>query len=210
MIEKVNKMVSNEVKSFLAGIEGCQFVGIRGYRNAKGETSDYVIAAGFSYKHLIAKRLAGLAGIEIPAVLARCAGRLDKDGLPITAAAVETALTALRESYQRTLDGVSVWPAGEVFEPVTVNGVVVRCAKTYTGNKAAEPGTIYLSGLIVKKTVIEAAETVKAAPKSRPDVIAKAAIETMLPGGSIVSFKVTPEQCTCLNAHGETLNLDTL
>jgi len=203
-------MITSEVKGFLAGIEGCQFVGIRGYKNAKGETSDYVIAAGFSYMTLVEKRLAGLSAIEIPAVLAKCAGKLDKNGLPITAAAVETALTALRESYQRTLDGVSVWPAGEVFEPVIVDGVTVRCAKTYTGNKAAEPGTIYMSGLIIKKTVIEAAPVVKAAPKSRPDVIAKSMIEKMLPGGNIVSFKVTPEQCAVLNAHGETLDLDTL
>ena len=203
-------MVSSEVKGFLAAIEGCQFVGIERYKNAKGETSNYVIAAGFSYKNLVEKRLGGLAAIEIPAVLERCKGKLDKDGMPITAAAVETALTALRESYQRTLDGVSQWSAADVFEPVTVNGVTVRCAKTYIGSRAAEPGTIYLSGLIVRKTVIEPAPIVKAAPKSRPDVIAKAAIEKMLPGGSIVSFKVTPEQCTVLNAHGESLDLSAL
>jgi hypothetical protein len=200
----------DNVKEFLAGIDGCQFVGIRSYRNAKGELADYVIAAGFSYMNLVEKRLSGLAGIEIPAVLARCAGRLDKDGMPITAAAVETAITDLRASYQRTLDGVSQWSAADVFEPVTVNGVTVRCAKTYTGSKAAEPGTVYLSGLIVRKTVIEAAPFPKAAPKSRADVIAKGAIEAMLPGGSIVSFKVTPEQVKCLNAHGETLDLSAL
>lgn len=203
-------MISNEVKNFLAAVSGCQFVSVRGYRNGKGETSDYIITAGFSYMRLVEKRLAGLSGIEIPAVLARCAGKLDKDGMPITAIAVETAIKALRESYQRTLDGVSQWSAADVFEPVEVNGVIVRCAKTYTGSKAAAPGTIYVSGLIVRKTVIEPAPVVKAAPKSRPDVIAKAAIEKMLPGGNIVSFKVTPEQCTCLNAHGETLDLDTL
>ena len=131
-------------------------------------------------------------------------------GLPITAAAVETAIADLRASYQRTLDGLSTWAAADVFEPVVVDGVTVRCAKTYTGNKAAEPGTIYLNGLIVRKTVLEAAPFPKAAPKSRADVIAKAVIEKMLPGGSIVSFKVTPEQVRCLNAHGETLDLDTL
>lgn len=203
-------MVTQEVKNFLAGVEGCQFVGIEGYRNKDGELSNYIIAAGFSYKNLVAKRLAGLDAIEIPAVLAKCAGKLDKDGLPITAAAVETGIAALRESYQRTLDGLSTWAAADVFEPVVVDGVTVRCAKTYTGNKAAEPGTIYLSGLIIRKTVIEAAPFPKAAPKSRADVIAKAVIEKMLPGGSIVSFKVTPEQVRCLNAHGETLDLDTL
>ena len=203
-------MITSEVKNFLAGIKGCQFISVRGYKNAKGELSDYIIAAGFSYMTLVKKRLIGLSAIEIPAVLARCAGKLDKNGMPITAIAVETALTALRESYQRTLDGVSVWPASAVFEPVTVNGVVVRCAKTYTGNRAAEPGTIYVSGLIVRKTVIEPAPVVKAAPKSRPDVIAKGVIERMLPGGNIVSFRVTPEQCTVLNAHGETLDLSAL
>lgn len=203
-------MVTQEVKNFLAGVEGCQFVGIEEYRNKDGELSNYIIAAGFSYKNLVARRLAGLAEIEIPAVLARCAGKLDRAGLPITAAAVETGIADLRASYQRTLDGVSVWAAAEVFEPVIVNGTVVRCAKTYTGSKAAEPGTIYLNGLIVRKTVLEAAPFPKAAPKSRADVIAKAVIEKMLPGGSIVSFKVTPEQVKCLNAHGESLDLDTL
>lgn len=203
-------MVAREVKEFLAGVKGCQYVSLKGYRNAKGEVSDYILAAGFIYEHLTKRRLAGLAGIEIPAVLAKCAGRLDKDGLPITAAAVETAINDLRASYQRTLDGVSKWSAADVFEPVVINGVTVRCAKTYTGSKAAEPGTIYLSGLIIRKTVIEAAPFPKAAPKSRADVIAKAVIETMLPGGSIVSFKVTPEQCTVMNAHGESLDLSAL
>lgn len=205
--------MENQITKFLTGVKGCQFVSIKGYepKSHPGEVADYVIAAGFSYKHLVEKRLNGLAEIDVADVVKRCAGYACKGGLAVTAADVDTALADLRASYQRTLDGVSTWNAADVFAPVVVDGITVCCARTYVGEKAAVPGTIYLSGLIVRKTVIRKADgPEKPEAVSRPDVKAKRVIEGMLPGGSIVSFVVRPEQASVINAHGETLDLDTL
>lgn len=205
--------MESKVAEFLAGVKGCQFMAIRGYepKSHPGEVADYIIAAGFSYMNLVEKRLAGLAAIDIAAVVKRCEGYVCKGGLSVTAGDVDAALADLRASYQRTLDGVSVWTAADVFTPVIVNGVTVRCARTYIGEKAAPEGTIYLSGLVVSKRIVRKSdEPSKPEPVSRPDVKAKRVIEDMLPGGNIVSFKVTPEQCVCLNAHGESLDLSAL
>src|SRR5574343_1415137 len=133
-------MENKNLAEFLSGVKGCQFVSLREYANANGDVCDYVIAAGISYMTLIGKRLAGLSTLTTDAIVDACKGKLDKAGLPITANAVEIGLNDLRESYQRTLDGVSVWNAADVFAPVVIDGVTVRCAKTYVGNVAAEPG----------------------------------------------------------------------
>lgn len=173
------------------------------------------LITGFSYESLVKRSLDQVnerlaAGNPfIDQFVGRCTrkGITGKDGAAITHADVEKALRDLKESFERTLDGTNVATTDDVYEPLVVDGETVRGCRVYKGNPngddAAEPGTIYLQGLKISETVIEAAPNGPIpASNSRGDVVAKRIIKAALPAGRYRSYKLAKGGDWLLNAGG--------
>ena len=147
----------------------------------------HVILTGFSYENFVKRNLAALNGLESGVIMAKMINDAE-----ITPAVVDIAREALRASYQRTLDGESVWTATDAFEIVTIDGKAVKGTKKYVGeNQTAPDGTIYLNGLAVSSTLIEADINGNLpATKSRPDVRVKGVIERLTGANRFRTFKL--------------------
>lgn len=174
-----------------------------------------VLVTGFKYENLVARSLAEVEGFigagttYIDTFIGRCVrkGITGKDGAPITHADVTKALASVKASFERTLDGTSVSTSDHVFDPLLVDGEPVRGCKVYKGNpngeNASEPGTIYLAGLKIGETVVEAAEN-GPIPRSnsRGDVVAADIIKASLPVGRYRSYRLHPNSGFILRAGG--------
>jgi len=170
------------------------------------DTVHTVIVTGFRYDRLIERSLAKLVGMNPANVVA--AGLVDGDGNPVTLADVTTAMSDLAASLQATLDGTNASTTDHVYDPLVVDGQVVRGCRVYkcvaadpaheckcrdcTGDaKAPKAGTIYLQGLAVgSKVIVPAANGPVPASKSRADVVAKNWIRARLPVGRYVSYRL--------------------
>jgi len=170
------------------------------------DTVHTVIVTGFRYDRLVERSLAKLVGMNPADVVA--AGLVDGDGNPVTLADVTTAMSDLAASLQATLDGTNASTTDHVYDPLVVDGQVVRGCRVYkcvaadpaheckcrdcTGDaKAPKAGTIYLQGLAVgSKVIVPAANGPVPASKSRADVVAKNWIRARLPVGRYVSYRL--------------------
>jgi hypothetical protein len=146
-------------------------------------------------------------------------GRTAGNGDPIRLTDVCKAIADLRASFERSLAGTNKSTNAHVFEPLVVDGQVVRGAKVYrcvagtgrkchcracTGNpKAPVHGQINISGLILGETVVIPAPNGRApARRSRADVVAKNFIRRKLPVGRYVTYRLDPSDFYCLRAGG--------
>jgi hypothetical protein len=170
------------------------------------DTVHTVIVTGFRYDRLVERSLAKLVGMNPADVVA--AGLVDGDGNPVTIADVTTAMSDLAASLQATLDGTNASTTDHVYDPLVVDGQVVRGCRVYkcvaadpaheckcrdcTGDaKAPKAGTLYLQGLAVgSKVIVPAANGPVPASKSRADVVAKNWIRARLPVGRYVSYRL--------------------
>lgn len=126
---------------------------------------------------------------------ANCPGGMEQ--VPVTRAHFDEAREALLDSLRSSEAGTNTSTTDDVYEPLVVNGETVRGARVYVGNPngedAADPGTIYLSGLMIGRKVLDPAPNgPKPASKSAPVSVAKSALRKTLPIGRYVSFKLSP------------------
>lgn len=120
-----------------------------------------VIVTGFSYTNLCQRSLDMLAAKDPQAVFDAIVAS-GKTPL-FTVADLELAKAELIESYGKSVAGTNESTTDGVFEPLVVNGEVVRGSRVYVGPgdpsdpKAPVTGTVYLQGLQVGSKVLEAA-----------------------------------------------------
>lgn len=185
------------------------------------DTVHTVIFTGFKYERLVQRSLDMLPSITTEDVIATCAAHGDV----VTEADVEAARVELTESYGKTLAGTNESTTDAVFEPLTVDGEIVRGARVYkcvagTADDAGEPrvckcrdctgdakaplkGTVYLQGLRVHTTVITPAKNGPAPePNSAPKTIAKNEITRRLPVSKYVSYRLEKGADWVLRAGG--------
>lgn len=183
------------------------------------------IVTGFKYLNLVKKSLDTLNGLDLDTVFASISTLRDRDGFCISRSDFDLAVVQTRESLQSTLDGTNSSTTDHVYEPLvvtstdpvtgTVTRETVRGARVYTGTpesgiNAAEPGTIYLQGIQISSTILEAAANGPVPQtKSGPVVVAKNAIRRLLPINRYVSYKLAPTSEFILQAgHAAALACD--
>jgi len=87
-----------------------------------------------------------------------------------------------------------------VWEPLTVEGVVVRGAKVYNGqarpddHRAPVPGNIYLDGVKLGEKVLTPAANGRWPVKSKAKTLAKNILRSWLPAGLYVRYSLEPER----------------
>ena len=126
---------------------------------------------------------------------------------PLTRADYDAARASLRADLQGSINGTAVDTNEHVYEPLVVDGEKVRGCRVYVGNPngpdASAPGTVYLQGLIIGSTVLEAAENGPVLPsRSAPESVAKRILRSRLPIGRYVSYRLAPESGFILRAGG--------
>lgn len=182
------------------------------------DTVHTVIVTGFRYNKLVERSLAKLVTMNPADVVA--ADLVDGDGNEVTLADVQTAMADLAESFQSTREGTNTSTTDHVYEPLVVDGEVVRGCRVYkcvagdpahdckcrdcTGDaKAPKTGTIYLQGLSIgSKILVPAPNGPVPASKSRADVVAKNWIRARLPIGRYVSYRLEAGTDFFLSAGG--------
>ena len=207
----------------------------RGSKNNKVRYGDdqvhAVIITGFKYMSLVKRSLSKLDGLtdsDLNSLVARgykgWSGRGAKaTEIAVTRADFDAARIALEESFNKTLAGTNTSTTDHVYDPLTVDGDTVRGCRVYVGNPNGEdaevPGTIYLQGLQIGSKVLDPASNgPKPASKSKPEVVAKNVLRSMLPVSRYVSYALAPKGEWALNvgagaaaaadADGITLNED--
>lgn len=218
----------------LAEARGGTFTGLiirkQGVTRGRGSTKQrygddlvhVVIYTGFRYETLVQRSLDALQAMDPAALVAEFAKRgiVDGNGDAIRLADVCTAITALDESFQKSLDGTNSSTTDHVYEPLVVDGQNVRGSKVYrcvagdpthkchcrncTGDpKAPVDGQITLAGLKIGERVLDPAPNGPIpASKSRADVVAKRVIRSRLPVGRYVSYRLEKGADYILRAGG--------
>jgi hypothetical protein len=162
-----------------------------------------VVVTGFRYENLVARsrdQLASMTDAEVDALVARgytgWSGRgKNAVEVPVTRADFDAARMELTDSFDRTLAGTNESTTDHVYEPLVVNGEVVRGSRVYTGNPngtdAATPGTVYLQGLKIGERVLDAAPNGPVpASQSAAKTVAKNVLRSRLPVARYVSYKL--------------------
>lgn len=164
------------------------------------------LVTGFSYTNLVRRSLDILAGVIDGRTITNdeVMAKIQARGIQgVTMKDVVTARRDLTVSLSKSLAGVNTSTTDHVFEPLVVDGEVVRGCRVYTGDKAAPKGTVYLQGLKIGQKVLDPSPNGPIPPSnSRPDVIAKNIIRSMLPIGRYVSYSLEPGTDYVLNAGG--------
>jgi hypothetical protein len=191
-------------------------------RGAQGSKVTYgddlvqvVIITGFRYENLVARSrdmLANMSDAEVEALVARgytgWQGRGAKAvQVPVTRADFDAARAELTDSFDKTLAGTNESTTDHVYEPLLVNGEVVRGSRVYVGNPngqdAATPGTVYLQGLKIGERVLDAAPNGPVpASQSNPKTVAKGVLRSRLPVARYVSYKLDAAGGWLLSAGG--------
>lgn len=127
---------------------------------------------------------------------------------PLTREDIAEAVQKINDSLDRSIAGNNTSTTDDVFEPLVVDGVKVRGVRVYSGptNKDQKPaapvGTIYLQGLKLSQTVVEAAPNGYWETQSGPVTVARRFVEKQLPSGRYVQYKLDPAADWKLNAGG--------
>lgn len=182
------------------------------------DTVHACIFTGFKYEGLCQRSLDVLATLKDEDVLAALKAKGTKAYSGRGAKAVEVEVTLadmaearaeLVESLTKSRDGLNESTNDHVFEPLTVDGEIVRGCRVYTGPAkagdvpAAKPGTIYLQGLQVSSTVLTPAPNGPVPPpQSSAKTVAKDALRRHLPIARYVSYKLEPGTDFLLRAGG--------
>jgi hypothetical protein len=156
--------------------------------------------------------LANMSDADIDALVARgytgWQGRGAKAvQVPVTRADFDAARAELTDSFDKTLAGTNESTTDHVYEPLLVNGEVVRGSRVYVGNPngqdAATPGTVYLQGLKIGERVLDAAPNGPVpASQSNPKTVAKGVLRSRLPVARYVSYKLDAAGGWLLSAGG--------
>jgi len=185
------------------------------------------ILTGFRYRALCERSLEELAEMDIVSLAANAAkrgvtgwegkGRAKAERV-LTQADFEAAANELVESLTDSKNGENTSTTDHVYDSLVVDGETVRGGRVYKcagtdacrcrncnpdDPKAPLPGTIYLQGLKIGETILEAAAN-GPAPKSKssPKVVAKNMIRKYLPVAKYVSYSLEPGTEYRLNAGG--------
>lgn len=202
-----------EVADLLSKYPGGRFVGLvytkKGRTAGRGAAKKaygrdrvhYTLITGFSYEKLCARSVEALRGLDLSRVEA-------ETGAPLWA--LQEASTELLESLALSAKGENESTTDHVYEPLDLEGERVPGARVYVGccgtsehkcrcrnctgdERAPLPGTVYLQGLKVRATVLEADPNGPGpAVKSADKTIAKNALRNRLPIGRYVSFTLEP------------------
>ena len=181
-----------------------------------------VLYTGFRYDNLIARSREALQAMNPSELVAEFASRdiVAGNGDPIRLADVCKAIADLDASFDKSIAGTNSSTNDHVFEPLVVDGAVVRGARVYkcvasdptrkchcrdctSDPKAPVDGQINLSGLKIGQKIIEAAVNGPIPlSKSRADVVAKNVIRARLPVGRYVSYVLEKSGDYILRAGG--------
>jgi hypothetical protein len=160
-----------------------------------------VFLLGFRYDNLCQRSLDVLATIDLTALLAEWGGTVG--GHPIDLAGLEQARLEVEESLRLSRDGENDSTTDDVFEPFIVDGETVRGGRVYVGGTASPVGTLYIQGLLISSTTLEAGNPAKPRAYREARTAAKDALRRLLPVGKYVSYRLTPEQEYILKVGGQ-------
>jgi hypothetical protein len=179
------KSFVNEVKKLFEGFQ-TSFVAIRGYRNDKGEVSDYVINVGINHNKVLVGDLNRLPKIKAEHFLLYS----EKYGDNI-------ALQAFNEkqiSIEKSLAGTNVHANGQIEAYAYIGqGVKVHL----------ETGDIFITGYLVSKKVH--VKGVYPTVKSRPLTLCKKAIDKHLKANKCRVFKISFDKLAEVQTGGKTI-----
>jgi hypothetical protein len=194
-----------------------------GEKRTYGDDTVHVcIFTGFKYTALCQRSLDAIAEMSVHSLLAEMQaaglkgweGRGDKAvEVEITLADVQNAKDRLTASWTLSRDGMNQSTNDHVFEPLTVDGEVVRGCRVYTGQTAdavaagvpapAKVGTIYLHGLQISRKVLTPAKHGPAPEsKSSARVVAEEFITDRTPMAAYRSYRLEPGTDFLLRAGG--------
>lgn len=150
----------------------------------------YLFISGFRYDTLCQRSLDRLALLDADALLAEWGGTVG--GHAIDRAGIVAAMDEVRDSLTLSRDGKNESTTDDVFEPLIVDGITVRGGRVYTGGKASPVGTLYVQGLVVNSTVLEAGNPVPPHKYREARTAAKDTIRGMLPSAKYASYRLEP------------------
>jgi len=189
------------------------------------DTVHVTIFTGFKYSSLCQRSIDAIADFTAEMML----GEIQAQGLKgwegrgdnalqveITLADVQEALDRLRASWALSRDGLNESTNDHVYEPLVVDGEVVRGCRVYTGQtdeakaagvpEPATPGTIYLHGLQISRKVLTPAPNGHLPEsKSGARVVAEKYILDQTPMAAYRSYRIQPGDSFLLAAGGTAL-----
>lgn len=168
------------------------------------DTSLVVIWTGFKYRALIARSQKMLdREIQRGGYIEKLARRTLEEHEGATIEDVCEAIQETRDWFRRVMAGggaPSGEPVGSVWEPLVVDGKVVRGSRVYTGParpdqiRAPKPGTIYVQGVKLGEKLITPAANGPWRPDSKPKTLAKNLMKETLPVGLYCQYRLEPER----------------
>jgi len=181
-----------------------------------------VMVTGIKYPKLKERDAAILASLTPAGLFAEATKKnlLDGNGNPVTEMDFGMALAEMRASAEKSANGTNTATHDHVYEPLVVDGKVVRGCNVYkcvasdpnhdchcrdcTGDaKAPLAGTIYLAGIKVGETVLEAAKNGPVPPaKSAAKTVAKGWIRGKLPSRRYIRYRLDPQSDFILRVGG--------
>lgn len=170
-----------------------------------------VIFTGFKYDGLVQRSLDLLDTVTDQEVVDASNGK-------VALADVAAARTELRASFERTLEGTNESTTDHVYETLTVSGETVRGGRVYKcvagtdrkchcracslDKRAPKDGVIYIQGLKIAQTELEAPANGYWKTNSSAKTIAKDILRRRLPVGRYVSYALEPGTDFILAAGG--------
>lgn len=133
---------------------------------------------------------------------------MDRGCLDVTLQDAAEAVQELDDRFLRVINGVpgamdsDQEPMNPVWEPLKVEGQIVRGGKVYVGAgdvndpRAPVPGTIYMDGVKLGENVLDPAPNGAWLPKQRAKTVAKEVLESWLPIGLYVRYCLDKEGMT--------------
>jgi hypothetical protein len=127
----------------------------------------------------------------------------------VTRADFTAALVEMIDSAGKTLAGTNTSTTDHVYEPLVVDGKTIRGYRVYVGpsdpsvTPKSAPGTIYVQGLILGQTVLQAAQYARPVSKSGAKAVAKRRIKRLLPVRRYVSYSLEAGSDFILNLGAE-------
>lgn len=174
-------------------MNGTSFVGIRNYKNSKGEVANHVIIANFDYGKAVAKDLAKLQGATAEDI-----ENIAKGGhtLELVKEAIDKKIASFTKNSNPETASNQSKAQKNTYTKVT------DCIKIHD-----ETEEVYIYAIGHSKKVVEAVEY--KAVDSKPLTLATKAVEKYfdLTTAKYRSFKVSPDQMESVAITGDTITL---
>lgn len=130
-------------------INGTSFVGVRNYKNSQGEVSNQTFLVGISYANLLKNDLETLKAFDIKPLIKK----YDKD---VVTTAYDELLTSLIKRTASELEKEVLRASND--STIKRSDAQTDAYETVAKGLKAKDDNLYIYGLCVKKTVIEAIE----------------------------------------------------